>query len=136
MPVVSRPFTLMEPVRLPTRPRIDLSVEVRPAPLRPRSVTTSPLFTTMSTPCSTCDSPYQAWRFSMRSTSAMGGPLDIGAHVRLDHLRVPRDLGVRSFGEDGATLQHRDRVADTGDHAHVVLDHQHGAADGHFLDEV
>src|SRR3954470_12450814 len=103
MPMVSTPYARMDPVRLPTSPRIDLSVDVRPAPLRPSSVTTSPRFTTMSTPCSTCDSPYQAWRFSMRSTSAMGGgSLAFASHVRLDDLRVPGDLGVAAFGEHGA----------------------------------
>src|SRR5512132_467193 len=93
-PMVSRPFTWMEPVRLPTSPSTDLSVEVRPAPLRPRSVTTSPLCTVRSTPCSTWDSPYHACRSEMRRTSlAMGLGLRAGPHVRLDHLRVPRDLG-------------------------------------------
>src|SRR2546425_278337 len=120
--MVSTPFTMMEPARRPTRPSTDFSVEVRPAPLRPRSVTTSPLFTERSTPCSTCDSPYQALRPEIRRTSAMGGP-----HVSLDHLRIRRDLRVRPLGEHGSTLQHRDGVADAGDDAHVVLDHEHGA---------
>src|SRR4051812_43667210 len=120
MPIVSTPFTWIEPVRRPTSPRIDLSVEVRPAPLRPRSVTTSPLFTTMSTPCSTCDSPYQACRPPMRSTSAIGrAPGHFAAHVRLDHLRVRGDLGIRPFGQHRTPLQHRDGVADTGDDTHV-----------------
>src|SRR3954451_12498426 len=101
MPIVSTPFTWIEPVRRPTSPRIDLSVEVRPAPLRPRSVTTSPLLTTMSTPCSTCDSPYQACKPAMRSTSGMRRP-----HVGFDDLRVGGDLRVRAFGQHGAALQH------------------------------
>src|SRR5688572_32228718 len=104
-PIVSTPFTAIEPVRRPTRPRIDLSVDVRPAPLRPRSVTTSPLFTVKSTPCSTCDSPYQACRLETRRTSGMRRP-----HVRLDHLRIRGDFRVGSFGEHRAALQHRDRV--------------------------
>src|SRR5258706_6996532 len=129
---VSTPFTMIDPVRRPTSPRIDLSVEVRPAPLRPRSVTTSPLWTVRSTPCSTCDSPYQAWTPETRRTSsAMSRP-----HVRFHHLRVGRDLGVRTLREDGAALQHRDAVANPRDDAHVVLDHEHGAPNGDFLDEV
>src|SRR5205814_10299783 len=88
--MVSTPFTASDPVRLPTSPRIALRVVVRPAPLRPRSVTTSPLFTLNATPCSTCDSPYQAWRSETRRTSsAIRAP-----HVRLDHLGIRRDLGV------------------------------------------
>jgi hypothetical protein len=55
--IVSSPFTMMDPWRRPTRPRIDFSVEVRPAPFLPSSVTTSPLPTVRSTPCSTWDSP-------------------------------------------------------------------------------
>src|SRR5690242_20702281 len=87
-PTVSTPFTLIEPVRRPTIPRIDLRVEVRPAPLRPSRVTTSPLSTARSTPCSTCDSPYQAFTPEMRRTSsAMGRP-----HVGLHDLRVGRHL--------------------------------------------
>src|SRR5205809_637573 len=105
---VSTPFTLIDPVRRPTIPRIDLSVEVRPAPLRPSSVTTSPFCTARSTPCSTWDSPYQAFTPEMRRTSSgMGGP-----HVRLHHLGVRGNLRVGSFGEDRAALQDRDRVAD------------------------
>src|SRR4051794_33825217 len=114
MPIVSTPFTLIDPVRRPTSPSTDLSVDVRPAPLRPSSVTTSPLFTTMSTPCSTCDSPYQACSPCTRSTSLM-----CGAHIGLDHLRVRGDLRVGAFGEHRAALQHRDRVTDARDHAHV-----------------
>src|SRR2546423_5831554 len=104
--IVSTPFTRIEPCRRPTRPRIDFSVDVRPAPLRPRSVTTSPLRTDRSTPCSTCDSPYQAFNPEMRRTSpapdrfcpgsAMRGP-----HVRLHHRGVRGDLGVGALGENG-----------------------------------
>src|SRR5258706_5840181 len=123
---------MIDPVLLPTSPRIDFRVDVRPAPFLPRSVTTSPLCTVRSTPCSTWDSPYHACRLEMRRTSlAMRGP-----HVRLHHLRIGGNLGVGAFGELGAALQHGDRVADAGDHAHVVLHHEHGAPDGDLLDEV
>src|SRR5258706_14107730 len=109
---VSVPSMTIEPVRRPTSPRIDFSVEVRPAPLRPRSVTTSPLWTVRFTPCSTWDSPYQACRFSIRRTSsAMRRP-----HVRLHHLRVRGDLRIGPLPEDGAALHHRHGVADAGNH--------------------
>ncbi len=61
-PMVSCPYTLIEPWREPVSPMMARRVEVRPAPLRPSRVTTSPGCTTMSTPCKTCDSPYQACR--------------------------------------------------------------------------
>ena len=72
---VSWPRMVMEPVRRPTSPRMDLMVVVRPAPLRPNSVTTSPSLTVMFTPCRMCDSPYQDCRLLMRKNSlesAMG----------------------------------------------------------------
>src|SRR5258708_5015450 len=130
--IVSTPFTMIVPVRLPTRPRIDLRVEVRPAPLRPRSVTTSPLFTARSTPCSTWDSPYHACRPEIRRTSSAMR----GSHIGFHHLGIRGDLGIRAFGEHRAALQHRDRVADAGNEAHVVLHHEHRASARDFLDEV
>src|ERR1700682_4882562 len=135
------PFTLIEPERRPTRPSTDLSVEVRPAPLRPSSVTTSPFCTVRFTPCSTCDSPYHAWRLSMRRTSlampsASGASSFSRSHVLLDHRGARGDDRVRAFGEHRAAREHGDHVADAGDDAHVVLHHQHRAPDGDFLDEV
>jgi hypothetical protein len=58
--IVSWPATLIEPSRRDTRPRIERSVEVRPAPLRPSRLTTSPSRTVTFTPWSTWLSPYQA----------------------------------------------------------------------------
>src|SRR5262245_56450280 len=97
-------------------PSMLFSVEVRPAPLRPSSVTTSPRSTSKSMPCSTCDSPYQACRLFTASifASAMRRP-----HVRFHDLGVLRDFGVRPLGEDRAALQHRDRVGDARYDAHV-----------------
>jgi hypothetical protein len=40
--MVSTPLILIEPLREPVRPMMARSVVVRPAPLRPSSVTTSP----------------------------------------------------------------------------------------------
>src|SRR3954469_15397239 len=113
--MASLPAMWMEPVRRPVRPTMARIVVVRPAPLRPSRETTSPWPTLMFTPCSTCDSPYQAFRFSMRRRSAAMsvGTLEdrIGcAHVGLDHLRIARDLGIRAVGDDRAALQHRDAV--------------------------
>jgi hypothetical protein len=48
------------------------SVVVRPAPLRPSSVTTSPGSPCRSMPCRMCDSPYQACRSVTRSSSTPG----------------------------------------------------------------
>ena len=58
---VSTPLIWIEPVRLPTSPMMARKVVVRPAPLRPSRVTTSPGITSRLTPCMMCDSPYHEW---------------------------------------------------------------------------
>ena len=58
-----------------TIPMIDFSVVVLPAPLRPSSVTTSPAVTSNVTPCSTCDSPYQAFSSRTASSAARRRPV-------------------------------------------------------------
>src|SRR5438128_12226977 len=112
-------------------PMIDFSVVVLPTPLRPRRVTTSPGYTSKSTPCRICDSSYHASR-PRTVSSGSGMPR---AQICLDHLRVPRDAGVVALGEDLAPRQHRDRVGEILDDAQVVLDHQDRAIDGHLADE-
>jgi hypothetical protein len=82
------------------------SVVVRPAPLRPSSVTTSPSLTVKSTPCRMCDSPYQACRpadaqQSSRAISACRPKLGYRrSHVGLDHLRVASTPRHRALGDD------------------------------------
>src|SRR6185436_3495792 len=117
-PTVSLPSKVTEPVRFSTMPMTDFSVVVLPAPLRPSSVTSSPLPISKPTPCRMCDSPYQACRPStLSSVSAMTGP-DIG----FDHGGVLRDRGVGPLGQHLAARQHGDGVGEVGDDAHVVLD--------------
>src|SRR3989442_13046768 len=112
-------------------PMIAFMVVVLPAPLRPRSVTTSPSRTSNSMPCRMWDSPYQAFRpFTASSRSAMAG-----AQGGLDHLRVLRNAGVVAFGEDLAALQDRDPVGKRRHHREIVLDHRDGAVGRHALDE-
>src|SRR3954452_21039287 len=113
-PVVSVPWTLIEPRRRPIRPRMARSVLVRPAPFLPSSVTTSPSSTWKSTPCRTCDSPYQPCRFETSrkrfAISVGSDQLGLGAaHVRLDDRGVLRDLGVGTFGERRAAREDGDR---------------------------
>src|SRR5450830_111140 len=67
MAMVSLPLILIEPLRAPTSPMMERRVVVRPAPLRPSKVTTSPLFTLRSTLCRICDSPYQDCRLEIAS---------------------------------------------------------------------
>src|SRR5919204_4598388 len=129
--MVSTPSIFTEPVRWRTIPMIDFMVVVFPAPLRPTSVTSSPLRTSRSTPWSTWDSPYQAC--SVPTESSASGML--GAQVRGDHGRILRDGLVVPFGEHLAAGEHRDALGETRDHAEVVLHHQHRAVLCHALDE-
>src|SRR5213078_5047816 len=133
--ISSVPWNRTLPVRRGTMPRIALSVVVLPAPLRPSSVTSSPARTSRFMPCRMGDSPYQAWRSLVASTDP---PLAYGAgpgagerngwssmrrpHVGLDHLGLLRHRRVVALGEDLAARQHRDPLAQVGDHAEVVLD--------------
>src|SRR5574337_1154451 len=131
MAMVSWPLILIEPLRAPVRPMMARSVEVRPAPLRPSRVTTSPGCTTMSTPCSTCDSPYQASRLRISSAGVPAisvRPLQLAigrAHVRFHDLWILRDFFVGPFGQDGAALQHRDAIGDGRDRKSTRLNSSH-----------
>src|SRR6266480_2701427 len=130
-PIVSTSRNRIEPWRRPTIPMIDFSVVVLPAPLWPRSVTTSPRGTSNCMPCRTCDSPYQAFKPSTASsTSAMAG-----SQVGLDHLRILRNGGVVAFGEDLAALQDRDSIGKRRHYREIVLDHQDRAVGRHALDK-
>src|SRR5882724_4987569 len=101
----SFPSKRTEPSRRATMPRIDLSVVVLPAPLRPRSVTTSPSATSKSMPWRMCDSPYHALRPFTSSRLGMAG-----SEIGLDHSGVLGDGVVVAFGEDLAALEHGDPI--------------------------
>src|SRR5512143_1039788 len=116
--IVSAPSNTIDPARRGTRPIIDFSVVVLPAPLRPSSVTTSPSRTSKSTPCSMWLSPYQALS---PFTSSMRRP-QIGS----DHVRVVRHAGVVAFRQDAAASQDGDDVAEPFHHRQIVLNHQDG----------
>src|SRR5262245_54827241 len=131
----SWPANVTEPCRLVTMPITAFRVVVLPAPLRPSNVTTSPARTSKATPCSTWDSPYQAWRSrtARRGTDASAA-ID-PAHVGLDDVGMPGNARVVALGQDLAPRQHGDRRGQILDHAQVVLDHQHGAMSGDRADE-
>src|SRR5688572_19448005 len=123
LPISSCVPNVTDPCRLVTMPMMDFSVVVLPAPLRPSSVTTSPVRTSKSTPCSTWHSPYQALSpLTARSDSGMRL-----AQISLDHQRVGGHRPVIALGQDLAPLQHRDGVREVGHHREVVLDHEDGA---------
>src|SRR5438445_341198 len=129
--LVSTASTFTEPVRRGTIPMIDFIVVVLPAPLRPTRVTSSPLRTSRSTLWRTWDSPYQAW--SLPTESSASGMLrpQIGG----DHGRILRDAQVVAFGEHLAAGEYSDALGEAGDHAEVVLDHQHRSILRHPLDQ-
>src|SRR5262245_39807037 len=116
-------------------PMIDFNVVVLRAPLRPSRVTTSPANTSKVPPCSTWDSPYQACSPSAASSGALPGSSMAGPEIGLAHLRVGRDRFVVAFGQHPPPREHGDAVGEVGDHAEIVLHHQHGAVRGDRLDE-
>src|SRR5215510_2987419 len=75
----------------------------------------------------------RAFRCSSRASvvSATGASRRVGlrlSKVRLDHPWVGPDLIGCALGDLLAHVQHRDAVGDVHDHAHVVLDQDHGDA--------
>src|SRR6202167_1727617 len=114
-------------------PMIALSVVVLPTPLRPSNVTTSPGRTSKFTPCRTCDSPYQACRsFTVRSAAISGMT---GPQIGLANFRIGRHRLVITLREHPAAGKHGDAVAQIGNDAQIVLNHEHGAASGRGADE-
>src|ERR1700726_2507978 len=136
--VSSRSSKRTEPVRFSTMPMIALSVVVLPTPLRPSSVTTSPACTAKVTPWSTGDSPYQASRLSTARSgrgSAMIGLKMAGPEIGFAHRRILRHRFVVALGQHVAAGEHGDAIAQIGDDAEIVLDHQHGALVGERSDQ-
>src|SRR5579872_6978719 len=142
----SLPRTRTEPLHFSTSPRMARRVVVRPAPLRPSKVTSSPWFTWKSIPCRMCDSPYKAcspatFRYSPGwaglDWAGLASGLSIaGPHIGFDDLRIGGHLRVASFRQDRAPLQHGNLVAQVGHHPHVVLHHQDGAMGRDLADQV
>src|SRR5260370_10799567 len=113
----------------------DFSVVVLPAPLRPSSVTTSPVNTSNVAPWSTWDSPYQA---CSPSTASKGAPLGLSmanSKIGLAYERVGGNRLVVAFGQHSAAREHGDPVGEVGDHAEVMFDHQYRPVGGDRLDE-
>src|SRR6202171_5749169 len=134
--IVSRPSSEIEHSRRPTMPMIDFMVVVLPAPFRPRSVTTSPAATSKATPCRMCDSPYQAFSSRTASSDAFvafsGMP---GSEICLDHIGVLRHCRVIALSENLPAGENRDVIGKRRHHGKIVLDHQHRAIGGDFLDQ-
>src|SRR5262245_62281627 len=100
-------------------PMTDFSVVVLPAPLRPSSVTTSPVNTSNVAPWSTCDSPYQACRPSIASNGAPPGLSMSDPEIRLAHERVGGDRLVIALSEYAPAREHGDAVGEIGNNAEI-----------------
>src|SRR5665213_25786 len=132
--ISSRPSNRIKPPRLATSPMIERSVVVLPAPLRPRSVTTSPCCTLNVTPCKICDSPYQACTSASDSSGALTSSM-ADTQIGFAHFRIFRHRVVVALGQNAAAGEHRDAVAQIRHHRKIVLDHQHGAVGGDAFDQ-
>src|SRR5207253_623417 len=104
-----------------TKPEIARSVDVLPAPFGPMSATTSPSFTSRSTPRTASTAPYAI--STPRSSSIGGCPLVhdclavllVDAQVRVDDPRVAEHRARRPDRHEVAELEHRDAVAERRD---------------------
>src|SRR5438477_5792669 len=137
-PVGSRPSKRTEPLRCSAMPMIAFKVVVLPTPLRPNKVTTSPARTSKVTPCRMYDSPYHAWR---SCTASMGGD-EAGffssmarPKIGFAHRRIARHSLIIAFGQNLATCEHSDAVAQIGHHAEIMFDQQDGAGGGDGFDQ-
>src|SRR3984957_13395541 len=151
--VSSRSSKRTEPVRFSTMPMIALSVVVLPTPLRPSNVTTSPACTLKVARWSTWESSYQASRLSTARSGRvsamtgprmtgpkmtgpkMTGPKMTGPEIGFAHRRILRHRLVVALGQHVAAGEHGDAVAQIGDDAEIVIDHQHGALVGERADQ-
>src|SRR6202167_5313355 len=126
-----------DPERFSMIPMMALSVVVLPPPLRPSSVTTSPCCTEKLVPCRICDSPYHACRSLTASSASVGAAISgmTGSEIGLAHGGIGRHRLVIPLGQHLAAGEHRDAIAEIGDHAEIVLDHEHGAMRCHRLDQ-
>src|SRR5579871_1838762 len=134
--ISSLPSKRTEPVRCVTMPMIDFSVVVLPAPLRPRSVTTSPARTSRSTPCRMCDSPYHACKFSTARSGGGARSSMADPHIGFAHVGVVGNGLIVALGEHPPAREHGDLVREVRDHAEIVLDHQHRAVGGDAPDQL
>src|SRR6478752_9327083 len=109
--------------------QMDRSVVVLPAPLAPRTTTTSPRWTWNSTECSASICPYEARSPATRSrlslglvlisrTSVVSGTVTGLSQVGLDDLRVTGDVLRRAVGDAPAEVEDDDVVGDPHDHGH------------------
>src|ERR1700730_5036888 len=123
---VSPPSTIVPDVARTSPLRTPRSVDL-PAPFAPTSATSSPLATRRSIPNRTGPSPKPAVRPRTSRRGSGLEPFRIAlAKVCLDHALVPQDdLGL-ALGQDVTALEDDRAAADPDDHAHHVLDEQHG----------
>src|SRR5918999_4325159 len=113
-------------------PTMVMRVLVLPAPLCPTRPTNSPSSTCIESPVTARTRPYATVRSSILSTLLP----DVSRHlccallaqIRRYDLAVGADLLRRAERHRLAEVEHLDVLADTEDHAHVVLDEQHAAA--------
>src|SRR5258708_8387626 len=130
--VTSWPARLIVPEVARTSPlRTPSSVDF-PAPFAPTSAISSPGAMSRSIPKSTGPASYPA--VSPRTSRSGSGRLEAFrialAEVGLDHSLVAKHDFRLAIGQDAAGVEDDRAAADPDDHAHDVLDEQHGHSGG------
>src|SRR5690606_24575520 len=112
-------------------------VDVLPAPLRPKRVTTSPVFTSKSMPCSTWLSPYHPCNPATRSSGPLFPVLVITrSDIGLDHFGRFGHRLIIALGQNLATCEDRDPVRQVSNDRQIVLDHKDCAVLRHTPDQI
>src|SRR5271163_2792964 len=85
-----------------------------------------------------CDSPYQASRsFTANSARASDEPFSVmtGPEIGFAHRRIGRNRLIVALRQNLTTGEHGNAVAEIGDDAEIVLDHQHRTLGGDGFDQ-
>src|SRR5215472_7568176 len=122
-PRISAPSNLIDPLmRQGTLLVMHPSSVDFPAPFDPRSDTICPRSTESVTSASAAIEPYLADRPAILSMSSLV------AQIGLDHGGRTSDLSGGAFTNFFAVIEHHNAITHGHDHAHIVLDQQHGDA--------
>src|SRR6516225_5635013 len=122
-PRISAPSNLIDPlIQQGTLLVMHPSSVDLPAPFDPRRDTICPRSIESVTSASAVIEPYLADRPAISSMSGLV------TQIGLDHCGRAPDLSGRAFSDFFAVIEHHNTIAHGHDHAHIMLNQQHGDA--------